>query len=55
MDSITYSIKTMTLQKDKGTLLVSCLEMNSGVAFVKHCFCNIGTSPASSYCAHRQD
>ncbi len=42
MDSITYSIKTMTLQKDKGTLLVSCLEMNSGVTFANTVFAILG-------------
>lgn len=42
MDLITYSIKTMTLQKDKGTLLVSCLEINSGVAFANTVFAILG-------------
>ena len=42
MNSISYSIKTMTLQKDKSTLLESCLEMNSGVAFVNTIFAILG-------------
>jgi len=42
MNSISYSIKTMTLQKDKSTLLESCLEVNSGVAFVNTIFSILG-------------
>jgi len=42
IDSIIYSIKTMTLQKDKEHLLKACLEMNSAVSFANTMFSIVG-------------
>ena len=42
VDSIIYSTKTMTLQKDKAQLLNGCLEMNAAVMFTDTIFSILG-------------